>query len=386
MDPTAQLICERLAGLPAGGSVLHVADRFSGLWIVGGAVRDVLLGVPSRDVDVAVEGEIDPVIGALGHSLEEHGRFGTASVRTPDGGLVNVVRTRAEAYPHPGALPVVRPAGIDEDVARRDFTVNAIAVGLSPDVRGEVRAPPTALADVDDRLLRVLHDRSFVDDPTRLLRLARYETRLGLAVEGRTAELAAEATLETISGDRVGDAVRLLLAEPDPLRALSAGARYGPPVPEPDADLARAGLALLPDDGRPDLLILATAGDAIEARLRELGFTAPDIRRAARAAKARDLAAALARARRPSEIAAAARDWPVEGVALAGALGAEPQARAWLDELRNVCLAITGHDLRAAGVPEGPELGRRLSRALALRLDGELEPGAEAELRAALDD
>src|SRR5207247_7506444 len=134
-----------------------------------------------------------------------------------------------------------------------------------------------------------------------------------------------------------------------------------------------------------DLLILATAGDAIEARLRELGFTAPDIRRAARAAQARDLAAALARARRPSEIAAAARDWPVEGVALAGALGAEPQARAWLDELRHVRLAITGHDLRAAGVPEGPELGRRLAHVLARRLDGELEPGAEAELGAALE-
>jgi tRNA nucleotidyltransferase (CCA-adding enzyme) len=385
VDPTAQLIYERLTGLPAGGSVLHAADRFPGLWIVGGAVRDALLGVPSRDVDLAVEGEIGPVIGALGQSLEEHGRFGTASVQTPDGSLVNVVRTRAEAYPRPGALPVVRPAGIDDDVARRDFTVNAIAVGLSPDVRGEVRAPARALADVEDRLLRVLHDRSFLDDPTRLLRLARYESRLGLAVEGRTAALAAEATLDTASGDRIGDAVRQLLAEPDPLAALSVAARFGPPVPDPDADLARAGLALLPPDGRPDLLILAAAGEGIEERLRELGFTAADTRRAARAAQARELAAALSQARRPSEIAAAARGWPVEGVALAGALGAEPQARAWLDELRHVRLAITGDDLRAAGVPEGPELGRRLARALARRLDGELGPGAEAELREALE-
>jgi len=384
VNPTAQFTYERLSSLPAGGSVLHAADRFPGLWIVGGAVRDVLLGVPGRDVDVAVEGEIAPVIGALGHPLEEHGRFGTASVRTPDGGLVNLVRTRAEAYPRPGALPVVRPAGIDDDIARRDFTINAIAVGLSPDVRGELRAPRTALADLEDRLLRVLHDRSFVDDPTRLLRLARYETRLGLGVEGRTAALAADATLDTVSGDRVGDAVRQLLTEPDPLLALCAAARFGPPVPEPDADLARAALALLPPDGRPDLLILATAGEAIEARLRELGFTAADTRRAARAAQARELAAALSRARRPSEIAAAARGWPVEGVALAGALGAEPQARAWLDDLRHVHLAITGHDLRAAGVPEGPELGRRLARVLERRLDGELEPGAEAELRAAL--
>src|SRR5439155_11571306 len=141
--------------------------------------------------------------------------------------------------------------------------------GLSGGVRGELRAADRALADVDDRLLRVLHERSFADDPTRLLRLARYETRLGLAVEGRTAAFARDATLDTVSGDRVGNEVRLLLAEPDPIRALAAGARFGPPVPAPDEALARAGLALLPPDARPDLLVLASGREGTEARLRE---------------------------------------------------------------------------------------------------------------------
>src|SRR5436190_10206469 len=199
---------DRLAQLSAGPAVLAAAQRFPGLWLVGGAVRDLALDAPVRDLDVAVEGEVGPVAEAIGELVEEHGRFGTAEVVAPDGGLVNLVRTRAEDYPRPGALPEVRSAGIDEDLARRDFTVNAIAVGLSDDIRDELRAVGRALDDLAARQLRVLHEGSFVDDPTRLLRLARYATRLGLAIEGRTAAAAAKATLRTVSGDRVGNEVR----------------------------------------------------------------------------------------------------------------------------------------------------------------------------------
>jgi tRNA nucleotidyltransferase (CCA-adding enzyme) len=335
----------------------------------------VLLGAAVRDLDLAVEGDLDDVVGALGASIESHDRFGTATVRAADGGLVNLARTRAESYARPGALPDVRPAGIDEDLARRDFTVNAVAVGL-PD--GSVRAAPRALEDLEARVLRVLHPRSFEDDPTRLLRLARYASRLGFEVEPETAELAARASLDTVSGDRVGNEVRLLLAEPDPERALSEGARWGgEPVRAPDPALAAVDL---PPDGRRDLLLLAAA----DMDPRALGFTAEESVRVDCARDAGTLAAALRSASRPSEIAAAARGWPVEAVALAGALGAEPQARAWLDDLRHVRLAITGHDLLAAGVPEGPEIGRRLAAALAHRLDGELPAGRDAELEAAL--
>jgi tRNA nucleotidyltransferase (CCA-adding enzyme) len=375
---------EALPGLPAGPALLAAADRFPGLWLVGGAVRDLALGREVRDLDVAVEGDPEPVAAALGELVEEHGRFGTAEVRAPDGGRVNLVRTRAEDYPRPGALPDVRPAGIGEDLARRDFTLNAIAVALSDGARGELRAVDHALEDLGARRLRVLHERSFLDDPTRLLRLARYATRLGLAIEGRTAALAGKATLRTISGDRVGNEVRLALAEPDPVAALLAARELGgPPVPEIDADLAAAGLELLPADGRRDLLVLAAAGRRA-GDLLDLGFSGPDARRAARAGQARALAGALEQATTPSEIAAAARGWPPEAVALAGALGPRDAAHAWLDALRDVQLEITGHDLVAAGVPEGPEVGRRLARTLQRRLDGDLPAGREAELAAAL--
>jgi tRNA nucleotidyltransferase (CCA-adding enzyme) len=296
-------------------------------------------------------------------------------VRAADGGVVNLARTRAESYAHPGALPDVRPAGIDEDLARRDFTVNAMAVGLPG---GEVRAVEHAREDLASRRLRVLHPRSFEDDPTRLLRLARYASRLGLDVEPSTADLAARASLDSVSGDRIGNEVRLLLAEPDPVRALAAGAKWGGgPVREADPRLAAVSL---PSDGRRDLLLLAAA----DMDARALGFTAEEAVRVERGRDAARLAEALQVASRPSEIAAAARGWPVEAVALAGALGADEQARAWLSGLRDVRLSITGHDLLAAGVPEGPEVGRRLAAALARRLDGELAPGPEAELEAAL--
>lgn len=391
MDRTAQRALELLSGTPAGRRALAVSDRFAGLWLVGGAIRDAILDAPARDIDLAVDGEAEPVARALGHVLERHERFGTAEVLAGEPGeRVNLARTRTETYSRPGALPDVRPAGIEDDLRRRDFTVNAIAVGVSPAVRGQLRAAEHALEDLAAGRLRVLHPRSFQDDPTRLLRLARYRSRLGLVVEDETARLTRAADLSTVAAERVGNEVRLLLAEADPLAALGAATELGVlPDLAPDRELVEQARALLPADGRDDLLVLASGAArrrdrGLPARLRALGLPAGDVERAGRAARAPELAQELRAARRPSEVAAAARGWPPEAVALAAALGATPAARAWLEDLRHVRLAIDGRDLLAAGVPEGPEVGRRLARTLARRLDGELVPGRTAELEAAL--
>ncbi len=108
-----------------------------------------------------------------GADANEHERFGTALVEW-DGGRIDVATRRAESYPAPGALPEVRAGTEQEDLERRDFTVNAIAVRLGGERRGEVRAVPDALGDLEHGRLRVLHEQSFTDDPTRLLRMARY--------------------------------------------------------------------------------------------------------------------------------------------------------------------------------------------------------------------
>ena len=375
-------LLERLARLPRGRAVLDATGELPGVYLVGGAVRDLALGLEPHEVDIAVDGDPGPLLAALGGADVEHERFGTATV---DG--VDVVRARAESYPQPGALPEVRPGSIGDDLARRDFTVNAIAVALHD---GQVHAVEHAGGDLDGRRLRVLHDGSFRDDPTRLWRLARYTARLGFVIEERTLQLASEAVadnaLATVSGVRMGNELRLALREPDPVAALIEAAALGLLPPGMVPARADEALSLLPEgEGRRDLVILAASCAGMDARallawLDHMGFAGPE----------RDLVAAASRfvvgsplraASTPAEIARAARGAPIEAVALAGG----DNARRWIGELRHVALNITGDDLLAAGVPQGPEIGQRLRRTLDRVLDGEIAPGRDAEMAAALE-
>lgn len=419
-----------LAHLPGGPQLLALAADGAELALVGGAVRDILLERAPRELDVSIAGDAAAFAAELGSrlgaSVTAHGRFGTAVVQW-EAGRVDVAARRAESYAAPGALPDVRPGSIVEDLARRDFTVNALAVPLAGARRGELDAAPHALDDLAAGRLRVLHDASFREDPTRILRLARYAARLDFAVERRTAELAAAAlaagALDTVSRARVGAELRLALGEAaavaslDRMQALGALAAIAPGCAF-DARLAEEALALLGDGDRADLLLLAVAvrgvadafagGQAAVAegqdhvadgakpggdeRLRELldGFELPAGERdrvLAAVRAARRLPGRMAQAAQPSQLARLVRDEPPEGVALAGALGSAADRTAaaqWLDSLRRVRLHITGDDLLAAGVAPGPQVGARLQAALARKLDGELEDGPAAELDAAL--
>jgi tRNA nucleotidyltransferase (CCA-adding enzyme) len=263
-------------------------------------------------------------------------------------------------------------------------TVNAIVLRLD----GTLEHVDGALEDLRAGVLRVLHDGSFVDDPTRVWRIARFAARLGFEVEPHTRALAGAADPTTVSGDRLGAELRLALDEPDPLAALQAvrelNPAYLPAGFDPRPRALAAALHLLPDGGRADLLTLAacTAGmDAAELLgwLDDMGFTAPE-RDLVAAASRFSTGAPLRAARTNAEVARAARGAPVEAVALAGG----ENARRWLDELRDVRLEINGDDLLAAGIPEGPDIGARLQRALDRKLDGEIA-GREQELAAALD-
>jgi tRNA nucleotidyltransferase (CCA-adding enzyme) len=372
---------DALRALPCGARALDVLGRTPGGWVVGGAVRDALLGSPPRELDLVVEGDPEPVARALGEVVAVHERFGTLDVIDGDC-LFDVVRARAETYAAPGALPDVRPGTLDDDLARRDFTVNALA--LSPG--GELRTAPRALEDLGAQRLRVLHPGSFRDDPTRLWRLVRYAVRLGFVPEPETDALATAAVrdgaLATVSGDRIGAELRLALAETRPLSVLHAARNLGlAPDLRLDPRLVADALSVLPPRARADLTLLgAVLPDA--GWPEPYGFTAPELRILQRCATLEPVLGGS----KPSEVAARLRGEPVEAIAVAGARGDLRTARAYLARWRHVALEITGHDLLAAGVPEGPELGRRLQRVLALRLDGELPAGREAELAAALDD
>ncbi|WP_205698418.1 CCA tRNA nucleotidyltransferase [Conexibacter sp. SYSU D00693] len=368
---------DALAATPCGARLLEALP--DGAWLVGGAVRDLLLGREPRELDVAVEADVGALAGALGEVVAAHGRFGTATVHAGDC-RYDLARTRTETYSAPGALPDVRPAGLDEDLRRRDFTVNAIA--LRPDGAGgaDVRAADHALEDLEARRLRVLHPASFADDPTRLWRLVRYAVRLGFLPEPGTDRLARDAVaggaLETVSGDRLGNELRLALREPRPLDVLHAAQQLGV-VRRLVLDPQRAARALdlLPaGEGRRDLVVLgAVLPDAAWAD--GWGFDGAELRILRRCA---DL---VVPDDRPSKVAEALRGEPLEAVAVAGG----PGAAWWLREGRHVRLEIGGEDLLEAGLERGPELGAALRRALDAKLDGLLEgAGAEAELRAAL--
>jgi len=380
----------RLRALPA---VVPLLDVLPHAWIVGGAVRDVLLGRDAAvDLDLVIEGDAVAaarrLCAALDGALVVHDRFGTASVEAGSH-VYDLATARAETYAVPGALPDVRSGTLEEDLLRRDFTVNAVAVALD----GRVAAAPHAVEDLDARVLRVLHERSFVDDPTRLLRLVRYATRLGFGVEAETAALAdaavAGGALATVTPARIGSELRLLLREPAALAALAWVAAWPLGVPlEVDASLVGRALALLPQDGRTDLLLLGSACRAVESAalvswLDSLGFPARERDTVVAVARADGIEGRLAGASRPSEIAAAVRGVPVEAVVLAGALGAEGAARAWISDLRGVRLAIDGADLLAAGVPQGEAVGRALAVTLDALLDG-AAPDRDAQLAVAL--
>ena len=383
-------LLDRLRRLACGRRLLDAAGAAGGVHLVGGAVRDLLLGRVPRELDVVVEGDVDALAAALGTVTATHARFGTVTVRDGDCRW-DLAAARAEDYAHPGALPVVRAASIEEDLRRRDLTINAIALDLAG---GELRCAGHAFDDLQARRLRVLHDASFRDDPTRLWRIARYAARLGFELEPHTARLAAEAVAggapERVSRARIGNELRLALREPDPVAALEHAVRLGlAPWLAPDRDRVEAALRLLPDgEGRADLVVLAAALDVVagdaDQRLAGLDFSAAERAVLRAAARAPAIASEALAARRASQLAHVLSGLPVEAVVLAGAGGAAEPVRRWLDELRHVALRIDGDDLLGAGVPRGPQIGRRLSATLDLLLDGELADDRAAQLATAL--
>src|SRR5439155_16384206 len=162
----------------------------------------------------------------LGGEAVEHDRFGTATVKAPDL-TVDLATTRRETYSHPGALPDVEPASLADDLIRRDFTINAMAVGLSGDDLGRLHDPHGGQADLEAGVIRILHPRSFVDDPTRLLRAVRYEVRLGFRMDAETERLAREGDLGNVSGARVRDELMDLLREQEAPAGLARLAELG---------------------------------------------------------------------------------------------------------------------------------------------------------------
>jgi tRNA nucleotidyltransferase (CCA-adding enzyme) len=313
---------------------------------------------------------------------------------------VDLATTRREHYPHPGALPEVEPAGLAEDLGRRDFSINAMAAGLSGDDLGNLHDPEAGEADLEAGVVRVLHGKSFIDDPTRLLRAVRYEARLGFRMDSQTEALARQASEEdapsTVSGPRIRDELLDLLGEVEFAVALQRMRELGLDRAlhrafDADPDLAASaalGAAETVADRRLAALaaLISRSPDELEPWIEDLHLGADARDRVMRAArKGPQLATTLTDELPPSALQALLSCEPYEALAVALAHGAptEPILR-FVGEISRVRLDITGADLLEAGVPESPAIGRALAETLRRKIDGEIS-GREEELRTAIE-
>ncbi len=382
------------------------------VYLVGGYVRDVLLERLHYDLDIAVEGDAIALARVLeerlGARLEATHRFGTAYLEFGEGQhFLDLVTARREWYEWPGALPTVEPGTIADDLARRDFVVNAMAIGVSPEGVGPLLDPHGGVGDLQARLIRVLHTNSFVDDPTRIPRAVKYAVRLGFKIEVGTLELILQAVrdgaLATVSMDRIVREILLIMEERRAGAMLAMLEKLGvlraihPYLAWPYSAVSRIGVdedADLRGHERRDvyLAILASefAGDPEEAvqLARELGLDAHLNRLMCDAAQLARVWPQLGEDDvQPSQVYGLLKGLDMAALEAFACIEAMSADRlAWerlydyLQKLRYVKTELDGNYVRGLGVPPGPVYGRLLGELLDAKLDGKLS-GREDEER-----
>jgi tRNA nucleotidyltransferase (CCA-adding enzyme) len=402
-DELARL--ERLQ--PVFEAVAAVSEPFEGVYLVGGTVRDILLGERSFDVDIAVEGDAialaQSLADALGGRVRAHRKFGTAVVIYGDDERVDVVTARTEFYDAPAALPTVEHASIREDLFRRDFTINAMAVSLKGADLGRLVDPFSGRRDLEAKTIRILHNLSFIDDPTRIFRAVRYENRYGFRMDDHTQRLA-RGTIEMglvgdLSSARLRDELEALLEEGEVEHSILRLAELG-------ADRAIHPHLAADQEAVALILRLRELRDRYELELPSwrLGLAAlarklpPDEvydwlqRLKVRRRDAEQVAAAvtvgprlverLQQGAEPAEVVALADPYAPDAPLFALALADLAPLHEYFERLRDVRLEISGADLAELGLEESPRVGEILAEVRRRKLNGELD-GRDSELAAA---
>ena len=393
---------------------LHIAGEEAkaqgqSLYLVGGAVRDLLLGRPNLDFDLVVEGDAPRLARQLarkeglgdgaskgGERVTVHRHFGTA--KFSHGGLnIDLITARSETYARPGALPTVKPGKIRDDLDRRDFSINAIAIDLSPAAFGELLDPHGGRSDLEQkRVIRILHERSFIDDATRILRALRYEQRLGLTLDRNTERLLCEhrSMLDTISGDRIRHELELILKEDRPEQILERAQALGVlqqihPSLQGNGWLAqRFRQARREAIAGPTLYLLLlvyhlseTDIERIIDRLKIVGESGRNMRQLPRLKD--DLTILAEEALPNSVIHRLLKRYHSGPIAACGLASDSPvissHLERYLSELRYVKAILGGEDLKRLGVKPGPRLGRILETLRWARMDGQVSTREEEE-------
>ncbi len=366
-------------------------------YLVGGFARDALMGVGGAvDIDITLAGvdsaAFERVAERAGGSLTNRSRFGTAKLQVGDARM-DIAMARAESYPTPGSLPAVRAGDIRQDMDRRDFTVNAMAVSLAADGWGDLYDPRGGRRDLGARLLRALHAHSFRDDATRILRAARYCARLGLTPteDTREALIASTSHISAISAARVRnelervfderdaapEAMRLL-SEWEALSAIHPALGYSPAAWR-DFVAETADAPAKSRNGIAYAMLCRGVSDAdasgVVARLMPDGAGARRIREAGALGRDLDRLGERALASLPNSRLAALLDPldedSVRGVALASRGAARRRLVEYLALHRGARSELGGAELIAMGAPRGRAVGCILRRLRDARLDGE---------------
>lgn len=378
------------------------ASKGERTYLAGGTVRDLLLGRPGADLDLVVEGKAirlaRQVAKMHGWEIKTHPRFGTATLHQANFKL-DLVTARSEIYTHPGALPEVKEGAILTDLARRDFTINAMAISLNPEDFGVLLDPHDGRADLNSKLIRILHPGSFADDPTRILRALRYEQRLSFRLEEETEKLLRRSAnnLTTVTAERWWHELELILEEESPEKIIRRAQQTGILAglcPElrtnPDLDAAFSQVRQTPDQSLSRraiyLTILSYPLDPDEAerfiaRFKMPGWASRTVRKTAQL-KTR-IGGISAPEMRPGEIHRKLTRYPqevLEGIALSTSSSVirdriELHLQKWL----RIRPSLTGDDLINMGIMPGQRLGQILRALKEARIDHEVTSREEEE-------
>jgi tRNA nucleotidyltransferase (CCA-adding enzyme) len=395
-----QLPTETIKLLKTTGQIAHKRQQRS--YLVGGMVRDLLLERENLDLDIVVEGDAiklaREITAEKQADITEHKRFGTAKIRW-NGREIDFVTARAETYARPGALPTVRPGTIHDDLARRDFTINAMAVELSPRRFGELIDPHDGRHDIENSLIRVLHERSFIDDATRIWRAIRYEQRLDFHLELATQELLKQSTawLRTISGDRIRHELDLVLREEQPEKTLFRADELGA-LTEIHAALkgdiwlmetfALAYEHALPDPPSPPLYLALLAYRLNAAQIEQLisylrlPKTTAKILRDTIGIKTK-IEELTMQGPPPSHIYRLLHGYSTTALT-ANLLATDDEAteehiELYLNVLRYIRPSLKGEDIKKLGVKSGPKISEAIDMLQEAKLDGKVSTRREEE-------
>jgi tRNA nucleotidyltransferase (CCA-adding enzyme) len=369
------------------------------LYLVGGVVRDLFLGRANFDLDLVVEGDAIKLAQELAKNsrakLTVHTRFGTAKLNYP-GFSLDLATARSESYSRPGALPAVQPGSLKDDLIRRDFSINAMALRLNPQHFGELVDQYHGKDDLDNRLIRILHPNSFIDDATRILRAIRYEQRLGFKLEAETERLLRRdvAMFDTISGDRIRHELELILKEAEPERVLRRAEELGVLSQLHPSLKGNGWLSQKFEQARQSykqtslpplylcLLIYNLTDKENEEFILRLNFPKNSAQAMRHTLQIKAQLNSLANSKlKPSDIYKSLHSYTTPAIQTNAVASESPIAsqhlQLYLAKLRYVKTLLSGEDLKRMKIPAGPQIGEILSALHKARLNGEIRTRKE---------